>query len=234
MTRIGKSSCESPTVRSSVAWSKPGANSGMSTGASRMNSAVSSPRTTVIRRIRVEARRNASRRFLSSSCSVKTGTKAACSAASANSERTRFGQLEGDRERRHRPLDAEVARGDDLADEPGDPRGARGDAEEGGGAAQPALALDRLGSERRARELLVDRVDRGSVCGMSPGIRSWTATVCRRQWPTSPHRRSASSAPSGSTTRTATSPARSRRASAGSRAPSPRATPTPWRASTGP
>ena len=32
------------------------------------------------------------------------------------------GDLKGDRERRHRPLDPEVARGDDLAHEPGDPR----------------------------------------------------------------------------------------------------------------
>ena len=66
-------------------------NSGISTGAMRMNSAVSAPRTRVTRKIRVEASRNASRLLPRSSCSVKTGTKAAWIAASANRLRTRFG-----------------------------------------------------------------------------------------------------------------------------------------------
>ena len=42
-------------------------------------------------KIRVEASRNASILRPRSSCSVKTGTNAACRAASANSERTRLG-----------------------------------------------------------------------------------------------------------------------------------------------
>ena len=56
-----------------------------------MNSAVMTPSTAVIRKIRVEARRNASRLLPASSCSVKTGTKAPWSAASANRLRTRLG-----------------------------------------------------------------------------------------------------------------------------------------------
>ena len=45
----------------------------------------------MIRKISVEASRNASRLLPASSCSVKTGTNAPCRAASANRLRTRFG-----------------------------------------------------------------------------------------------------------------------------------------------
>ena len=56
-----------------------------------MNRAVIAPRTTATRKIRVEARWNASRRRPRSSFSVNTGTKAAWIAASANRLRTVFG-----------------------------------------------------------------------------------------------------------------------------------------------
>ena len=78
-------------MRSVTASYLSGTNSGISTGARRMNSAVIAPRTRVTRKIRVEARRKASRLFPFSSCSVKTGTNAAWIAASANRLRTRLG-----------------------------------------------------------------------------------------------------------------------------------------------
>ena len=62
--------------------------------------------------------------FLPSS-SVKTGTKAGCRAASANSAADQVRDLEGDREGRHRAADPVVAGGDDFAAEAGDARGAR-------------------------------------------------------------------------------------------------------------
>ena len=55
------------------------------------------------------------------------------------------GHLEGDREGRHRPADAVVAGGDDLAHQAGDPRGGGGDREEGGRAGDAA----RLAAGRR-------------------------------------------------------------------------------------
>ncbi len=90
---IGNITRERPIVRSSsCGWSsKPGASSGMITGASSVNSAVTAPSTRKIRKKRLEATWNASLRFPFSSSSVKTGTKAPWSAASANSARIRFG-----------------------------------------------------------------------------------------------------------------------------------------------
>ena len=90
-TRIGNSNRESETVRSRVAPSKPGAKTGMITGAARMKNAVIRPRTTATRKISVDASRNASRRRPCSSSSVNTGTNAAWIAASANRLRTVFG-----------------------------------------------------------------------------------------------------------------------------------------------
>ena len=79
------------TVRSSSSPSKPGAKIGTITGAASTNTAVIAPSTMVTMKISCEARRNAS--FLSpfSSCSRKTGTKAAWMAASAKRLRIRFG-----------------------------------------------------------------------------------------------------------------------------------------------
>ena len=57
------------------------------------------------------------------------------------------GDLEGDREGRHRPADPVVAGGDDFAAEAGDARGGGGDREERGRAGDPA----RLAARRRAR-----------------------------------------------------------------------------------
>ena len=88
---IGNSNRARLTVRSVSSWSNPGANSGITTGASSTNSAVSRPRTTAITNSSADATRNASARLPFSSSSVKTGTNAACRAASANRLRTRFG-----------------------------------------------------------------------------------------------------------------------------------------------
>ena len=78
-------------VRSVSCASKPGANSGITTGATRMNSAVSAPSATEMPNSSAEATRKASWRPRFSSCSVNTGTNAACSAKSANRLRIRFG-----------------------------------------------------------------------------------------------------------------------------------------------
>ena len=90
-TRIGNRIRERLTVRSVTVSSEAGTNSGISTGAIRMKSAVSAPRTSVTTKIRFDASRKASRRSPCSSFSVNTGTNAAWIAASANRLRTRFG-----------------------------------------------------------------------------------------------------------------------------------------------
>ena len=63
----------------------------MITPARATKSTVIAPSTVRIRKKSVEARRMASLRLPASRSSVNTGTKAAPSAASANSERTTFG-----------------------------------------------------------------------------------------------------------------------------------------------
>ena len=78
-------------MRSRISPENPGATRGMITGASRTKTAVIDPSTRVTSSSSVDARRKASRVFPFSSCSVKIGTKAGCSAASANRARTRFG-----------------------------------------------------------------------------------------------------------------------------------------------
>ena len=91
-TTIGNSTWLSPTVRSSSAGvdSSP-VNSGISTGASRMNASVSVPSATSSSPASAAASCSASRRRLFSSSSEKTGTNADESAASATSARIRFG-----------------------------------------------------------------------------------------------------------------------------------------------
>ena len=88
----------------------------------RMNSAVIPVRTSVTRKISVDARRKASRLFPRWSFSVKTGTKAAWIAASANRLRTRFGTWKAIVNADIGAADAEVAGGEDLADQARDPR----------------------------------------------------------------------------------------------------------------
>ena len=78
-------------MRSVIASSEAGTNSGITSGATRMNSAVIAPNTRLTTKIMLLARRNASRRSPCSSFSVNTGTNAAWIAASANRLRTRFG-----------------------------------------------------------------------------------------------------------------------------------------------
>ena len=88
-TTIGKSTRERPTARSK---SPPGSPNGLiSSGAIRMKSAVSPPRTRRTSQKTVEATRQARLRSPFSSRSLKTGTNAPESAASASRARTRFG-----------------------------------------------------------------------------------------------------------------------------------------------
>ena len=92
-TTIGNISCARWTVRSFSAGlsSNPGANRDMSGSAKIVNSAVRAPSTSRMRKKRLDATRNASRRSPRSISSVKIGTKAPCSAESATSARIRFG-----------------------------------------------------------------------------------------------------------------------------------------------
>ena len=82
---------ERPTVRSwnGASWSPT--KSGITRPAPRTNSTVIEPRTVTISSSSAEARRAASRRLPCSSSSVKTGTKAALRAESANRLRTTLG-----------------------------------------------------------------------------------------------------------------------------------------------
>ena len=86
---IGKSTRDSPTARLS---SPPGSpNMPITHGATRMKSAVSAVSPSSISQKRLEATRQARRRSPFSISSLKTGTNADESAASATSARTRFG-----------------------------------------------------------------------------------------------------------------------------------------------
>ena len=88
-TTIGKRTRARPTARSK---SPPGFPNGRrSSGASRMKIAVIAPRPRSISQKSVEATRQARCFSPRSSISLKTGTKAPESAASASSARTRFG-----------------------------------------------------------------------------------------------------------------------------------------------
>ena len=77
-TTIGAISCASETVRSRSigSSSNPGANTDMIGSANRTKAAVSPPRTREIRKKRLDATRNASRRSPFSINSVNTGTNA--------------------------------------------------------------------------------------------------------------------------------------------------------------
>ena len=89
ITTIGKSTRDSPTARSK---SPPGSPNGrMSSGASRMKSAVTPPRTRSVSQKSVDATLQARCFSPFSRSSLNTGTNAPDKAASATSARTRFG-----------------------------------------------------------------------------------------------------------------------------------------------
>ena len=186
-------------------------------------------------RISEEQRRGEPERLASlrpcSSSSVKTGTNAALSAASANRLRTRFGIWKAIVNAENAAARAEVARRDDLAHQPGDARqagersrrsrccarraAAPPGAVRGRGSVEVSLWAGRPSARRTRRP---DATDRGGAARAS--IRSLHCSP--PSWPTSTHRRSASSAPSASASRTAATRRRSRRTSAASRPPSAR------------
>src|SRR3954447_10742995 len=92
ITTIGNSTRLRPIVSwSSSCVNASPVNSGITTPAARMKNAVIAPRIPRINTKSVLASWNASRLRSFSSSSVNTGTNAALSAASANSDRTRFG-----------------------------------------------------------------------------------------------------------------------------------------------
>ncbi len=106
--RIGKRTCERVTVRSRISPLKPGAKSGMITGARRTKSAVIAPSTIVTSSSSVEASRNAS----GSPSPEQLGEdrdEGGLQRRVGEQAADQVGDLEGDREGRHRPADAEVA-----------------------------------------------------------------------------------------------------------------------------
>ena len=122
-TTIGNSTWLSPTVRSSSAGvdSSP-VSSGISTGATRMNSSVRTVSASRISPASAAASWTASRLRLCSSSSEKTGTNAARERGVGDERADQVRDLEGERERRGRAGRAEVRAGDDLADQAGDAR----------------------------------------------------------------------------------------------------------------
>ena len=74
------------------------------------------------RKISVEASRNASRLLAALELLGEHGHERGLDRRVGEQAADQVGDLEGDRERRHRALDPEVAGGDDLAHQPGDPR----------------------------------------------------------------------------------------------------------------
>ena len=188
----------------------PSMKRGMITPARSMNSTVMTLSTARISPNSAAASWNASLRCLCSSSSVKTGTKAAQSAESANRLRTRFGTWNAAVNADIGAAGAEVARGHDLADEACDARQAGGH-----------------GEDRR-------------VHGRAPGLAVWRRQAARystppprgvrgflASWPTSRHRSSGISARCGSAPRTVSTRPRSRPTSAACRPPSPRVTTRP-------
>ena len=107
-------------------------------GATSMKSAVSPLRPSSISQKRLEATRQARLRSPFSSRSLKTGTNAEESAASATSARTRFGIWNATVNALIAPGGAEVVGGDHLADEPEDAREPGGEREDRRRPGEPA------------------------------------------------------------------------------------------------
>ena len=118
-TTIGKEDRERPVASSSRS---PRPKMRMISGARSIRSPVSAPRTMSTSQKSVEATRQARARCSFSSSSLNTGTKAAPSAASAASARTRFGTWKATVNALIVALDAEGAARDDLAQETEDAR----------------------------------------------------------------------------------------------------------------
>ena len=124
-TTIGKRICESVTARSSYA----SVSGGMSSGATRMKSAVRPPPTRRKSQKSVEATRQARAFSPFSSSSLKTGTNADGERGVGDERPDQVRDLERDREGVDRAAGAEVVRGDDLADQTEDAREAGRDRE---------------------------------------------------------------------------------------------------------
>ena len=141
----------------------------MSHGARRMKRAVSPPSPRRTSQKSVEATRQAHGLSRFSSSSLKTGTNAEESAGVGHERANEVRDLERDREGVDRALDAEVAPDDDLADEPEDPGGARGDGEDGGRAGEAArrwrAPVARPG--RRASASVAPRLELAAVAWVS-------------------------------------------------------------------
>src|ERR1044072_3742879 len=126
--RIGKRSWERATVRSRISPSKPGAKSGITNGA-----AITKKRPTPGRAKGTKRKRGggggggAARAVLLALEVLGEDRDESWLQGSVGEEAAdQVGDLEGDREGRHRAADAVVTRGDDLTAEAGDARGRRG------------------------------------------------------------------------------------------------------------
>ena len=136
--RIGKRTWERVTVRSRISPSKPGAKSGITTGATRTKRAVIAPSTIVISSSRRRGEAEGLAVVLLPQQLGEDRDEGGLQRGVGEQGADQVGHLEGDREGRHRPADAVVAGGDDFPHQAGDPRGGGGDREEGGGAGDAA------------------------------------------------------------------------------------------------
>ena len=146
-------------------------NGAITSGARIMKQRRQAPRPSSIRKKTLEATRQARLRSPFSSSSVKTGTNADESAASATSARIRFGTWKATVKALILPGRAEVVGGDDLADEAEDARDAGRGAEDrrradaGASGGEPRV-LAALGTPPRdARDVTTDGSPRKSIGG---------------------------------------------------------------------
>ena len=159
--RIGNRICESVTVRSSSSPSNPGAKSGSRPARRGRRAPVIAPSTSATMKISFEASRKASRLLALLELLEEDRDERGLDRRVGEQAADEVRDLEGDRERRHRALDPEVARGDDLADQAGDPRERRGDREER--RRESRGGLPRLACGGAARERRLSGADRSRV-----------------------------------------------------------------------
>ncbi len=217
----------SPSGARSSGWSsKPGANSDISGPAKITNSAVTAPSTSMIRKNR---RRGDPEGLLALALLQQLGEdrhEGALQRRVGEQGAHQVRHLEGDRERRHRPGDAEVA-APPRPRAPGPGRARDPVANEKNAvlrASRPACARRSVGSSSgalgRSRASVVMR-----ALHWHPAALGRRGAASLRLWPTSHPKKSASSGRSASGSRIAAARPRSRPGSAGSKPPSPRATP---------
>ena len=225
-TTIGKSTRESPTARSK---SPPGSPNGrMSSGASRMKSAVTPPRTSSVSQKSVEATRQARCLLALLEQLAEDGDERAGERRVRDERAHEVRDLDRDRERVDQPGDAEVVRADHLAHEAEHARD-RGREREDGRRARDAGGCGRARRTSGVRGRLGGSIARCPSDSPSRGpatIARPAAAGASLEWRTSSNRRSASGSRRASGARTSATARRSRRSRSASRPPSRTATPS--------